>query len=118
MVSLLLLRPIDKDRMNISMNVFGKNLMDAGLIISQILSGRNGKAIKLVLGQKKLYVDAPFPLSFFSYSALAVVYGSILLYRRQKLLIGIEVLSYVFCFQNIVHITLSTGRCVKLNQED
>lgn len=34
--------------MNIPVNVFGKNLMDAGLIISQILSGRNGKAVKLV----------------------------------------------------------------------
>ncbi|KAM7526073.1 hypothetical protein LguiA_015975 [Lonicera macranthoides] len=34
-----------------------------------------------------LGVDAPLALSFFSYSALAVVYGSILLYRRQKLLV-------------------------------
>ncbi|KAL2487206.1 Eukaryotic protein of unknown function (DUF914) [Abeliophyllum distichum] len=30
-------------------------------------------------------VDAPLTLSFFTYLALAVVYGSILLYRRQKL---------------------------------
>ncbi|KAI3471831.1 hypothetical protein Pfo_028484 [Paulownia fortunei] len=32
-------------------------------------------------------VDAPLTLSFFTYLALAVVYGSITLYRRQKLLV-------------------------------
>ncbi|PSS01376.1 Solute carrier family 35 member like [Actinidia chinensis var. chinensis] len=34
-----------------------------------------------------LGVDTPLTLSFFSYLALALVYGSILLYRRQKLLV-------------------------------
>ncbi|CAL5387507.1 unnamed protein product [Camellia sinensis] len=34
-----------------------------------------------------LDVDAPLTLSFFSYLALALVYGSILLYRRRKLMI-------------------------------
>ncbi|XP_058208379.1 uncharacterized protein LOC131321406 isoform X3 [Rhododendron vialii] len=33
----------------------------------------------------ELGVDTPLTLSFFSYLALALVYGSILLYRRQKL---------------------------------
>ncbi|PIN05400.1 putative membrane protein [Handroanthus impetiginosus] len=32
-------------------------------------------------------VDAPLTVSFFSYVALALVYGSIMLYRRQKLLV-------------------------------
>ncbi|KAL2503006.1 Eukaryotic protein of unknown function [Forsythia ovata] len=32
-------------------------------------------------------VDAPLTLSFFSYLALALVYGSVMLYRRQKLLV-------------------------------
>ncbi|KAI5664783.1 hypothetical protein M9H77_24106 [Catharanthus roseus] len=34
-----------------------------------------------------LGVDAPLALSLFSYTALALIYGSILIYRRQKLLV-------------------------------
>jgi hypothetical protein len=34
--------------MSSPVNAFGKNLMDAGLIISQILSEMNGKAVKQV----------------------------------------------------------------------
>jgi hypothetical protein len=35
--------------MSSPVNAFGKNLMDAGLIISQILSEMNGKAVKQLL---------------------------------------------------------------------
>ncbi|CAI9097766.1 OLC1v1034252C1 [Oldenlandia corymbosa var. corymbosa] len=35
-----------------------------------------------------LGADTPLTLSFFSYSALALVYGGILVYRRQKLLVS------------------------------
>lgn len=35
-------------------------------------------------------VDTPLTLSFFTYTALALVYGSILIYRRQKLMVGFE----------------------------
>ncbi|RVW44462.1 hypothetical protein CK203_113976 [Vitis vinifera] len=40
--------PIDRLHMSSPVNVFGKKLMVAGLILSQILSEMNGQAIKEV----------------------------------------------------------------------
>lgn len=37
-----------------------------------------------------LGVDTPLTLSFFSYTALALVYGSTLIYRRQKLMVALN----------------------------
>lgn len=45
--------------MSSPVNVFGKKLMDAGLILFQILSEMNGKAIKELL-QKHRYPKTPF----------------------------------------------------------
>ena len=45
---LCFLVPIDRLHMSSPVTVFGKKLMDAGLILSQILSEKNGQAIKEV----------------------------------------------------------------------
>ena len=45
---LYFLVPIDRLHMSSPVNVFGKKLMVAGLILSQILSEMNGQAIKEV----------------------------------------------------------------------
>lgn len=56
---LYFLVPIDRLHMSSPVNVFGKKLMVAGLILSQILSEMNGQAIKELL-QNHRYPKTPF----------------------------------------------------------
>ncbi|KAL3839797.1 hypothetical protein ACJIZ3_024388 [Penstemon smallii] len=58
-------------------------LLFLGQVVSFTLAISNF-TISLITGEG---VDAPLTLSFFTYLALTLVYGSIMLYRRQKLLV-------------------------------